>query len=157
MSVDPQVIRKLSDENKAFQERFNQVAGIINKNQSYLKGVQDLDNLDPDQNLALECLKEADFDLDKAINMFIEKKVDGDGIKAGEAEQRSTDAEKRSTDAEQSDEMSPSRPSGTSVLRGTADVTADVLATAAPFVASSTAWDGALKVAQTAASAAAGP
>tara|TARA_B100000214_G_scaffold374523_1_gene357561 strand:+ start:1002 stop:1283 length:282 start_codon:yes stop_codon:yes gene_type:complete len=92
MSVDPEVIRKLSDENKAFQERFNQVAGIINKNQSYLKGVQDLDNLDLDQKLALECLKGADFDLDKAINMFIEKKVDGDGTPPVSSSAASTNA-----------------------------------------------------------------
>ncbi len=92
MPVDSKVIRKLSDENKAFQERFNQVAGIINKNQSYLKGVQDLDNLDLDQKLALECLKDEDFDLDKAINMFMIRKGEGDGTPPASSSAASTGA-----------------------------------------------------------------
>ena len=84
MSFDSDVItqkkiNELSEKNKAFQNKFNQVAGIINKNQSYLKGVQDLDKLDPDQKLALKCLKGADFDLDKAINTFMIRKGEGQG------------------------------------------------------------------------------
>ena len=75
MPVDSEVIRKLSDENKAFQDKFNKVAGIIKDNQRDLEGVN-VGRLDPDQKLALKCLKSAGFDLDKAINTFMIKKVD---------------------------------------------------------------------------------
>ena len=66
-------INVLSEKNKGFQTNFNRVQGIINKNKSNLNGVQDAGN--EDKNLALKCLKEADFDLDKAINAFMVEKA----------------------------------------------------------------------------------
>ena len=135
MPVDSKVITQekindLSEKNKAFQNRFNRVADIINKNQRYLEEVQDPTDLDLDQKLALKCLKDADFDLDKAINTFMIRKGEGQG-EDGTAQRRTAPG--------QSDEMSPSRPSGSSLLRGTADL----VATVAPFVRTSQAWSGA--------------
>jgi len=67
-------IKKLSKKNKDFQSRFNSVQQIIKKNKSNLNGVPP--PLTEDKKLALECLKGADFDLDKAINAFIVEKAD---------------------------------------------------------------------------------
>ena len=47
---------------------------IIKQNKRNLNGVPP--PLTEDKKLALECLKEADFDLDKAINAFIVEKAD---------------------------------------------------------------------------------
>ena len=126
MSVDSKVINDLSEKNKAFQNRFNRVADIINKNQRYLEEVQVPTDLD--QKLALECLKDEDFDLDKAINMFMIRKGDGQGGD-GTAQRR--------TATGKSDKRS--LPSGTSVLSGAMEVAGTV----APFVRSSEAWSGA--------------
>ena len=131
MPVDSKVITQekindLSEKNKAFQNRFNRVADIINKNQRYLEEVQVPTDLD--QKLALECLKDEDFDLDKAINMFMIRKGDGQGGD-GTAQRR--------TATGKSDKRS--LPSGTSVLSGAMEVAGTV----APFVRSSEAWSGA--------------
>ena len=66
-------INKLSKKNKEFQSRFNRVQRIIKQNKRNLNGVPP--PLTEDKKLALKCLKEADFDLDKAINAFIVEKA----------------------------------------------------------------------------------
>ena len=69
-------INKLSKKNKEFQSRFNRVQRIIKQNKRNLNGVPPPLTDTEDKKLALKCLKEADFDLDKAINAFIVEKAD---------------------------------------------------------------------------------